>query len=88
MPFDMKVTLPRDVKHVDTARLIAAESAREAGCPSAPAEAFAGEVADAARRCLTAPQAKPHVTMAVEREPNALVVVIDHQVMRLPLRPL
>jgi len=85
MGFGMKVSLPRDERYVDTVRLIAVESAREAGCDVAPAEAFAGRVADAARICLTTPQSKPHVTIAVERETDALVVTIDHQVMRLAL---
>jgi hypothetical protein len=84
MGFEMKVSLPRDPRYVATARLIAAESAREAGCDGAPAEAFAGRVEDAARTCLSASHAR-HVMMAVEREPNALVVTIDHHVMRLSL---
>jgi hypothetical protein len=83
MGFAMKVSLPRDVRYAATARLIVAESAREAGCQRAPAEAFAGRVEDAARTCLSSSPSHPHVMMAVEREPNALVVTIDHQVMRL-----
>ena len=85
MGFEMKVSLPRDVRYVATARLIAAESAREAGCNGAPAEAFAVSVEDAARTCLSASPSDPHVTMAVAREPDALVVIIDHHVMRLAL---
>lgn len=81
----MKVSLPRDPRYAATARVIAVESAREAGCDGAPAEAFAGRVEDAARVCLAAFPANPHVMMAVEREPNALVVTIDHHVMRLSL---
>ena len=85
MGFVMKVSLPRDPRYAATARVIAAESAREAGCDGEPAEAFAGRVEDAARTCLAASPANPHVMMAVEREPNALVVTIDHHVMRLSL---
>ena len=81
----MKVSLPRDPRYAATARVIAAESAREAGCDGAPAEAFAGRVEDTARTCLSASPSNPHVMMAVEREPNALVVTIDHHVMRLSL---
>ena len=80
----MKISLPRDLRYVATARLIAVESAREAGCDGSPAEAFAGRVEDAARTCLSASQAV-HLMMAIEREPNALVVTIDHHVMRLTL---
>jgi hypothetical protein len=85
MGFEMKVSLPRDERYVATARLIAVESAREAGCNGAPAEAFAVRVEDAARTCLCASPSDPHVTMAVEREADALVVTIDHHVMRLTL---
>jgi len=85
MGFAMKESLPRDPRYVATARLIAVESARDAGCEGAPAEAFAGQVEDAARTCLSSSPANPHVAMAVEREPNALVVTIDHHVMRLAL---
>ena len=80
----MTISLPRDLRYVATARLIAVESAREAGCDGSPVEAFAGRVEDAARTCLSAPEAK-HLMMAIEREPNALVVTIDHHVMRLTL---
>ena len=85
MGFEMKVSLPRDARYVATARLIAAESAREAGCNGTPAEAFAGQVEDAARTCLAVSPSDPHAMMAVERQPNALVVTIDHHVMRLAL---
>jgi hypothetical protein len=85
MGFAMKVSLPRDPRYAATARLIAEESAREAGCNGAPAEAFAGRVEDAARSCLAEAPANPHVMMAVEREADALVVTIDHHVMRLAL---
>ena len=85
MEFQMRISLPCDIRYVATARLIAAESAREAGCDGAPAEAFAGHVEDVARTCLSAPQSKPHVVMAIAREADALVVTIDQQVMRLAL---
>jgi hypothetical protein len=85
MGFEMKVTLPRDERYVATARLIAAESVREAGCNGAPAEAFVVSVEDAARTCLSGSPSTPHVTMAVAREPDALVVTLDHHVMRLAL---
>ena len=85
MGFVMKVSLPRDPRYAATARVIAAESAREAGCEGEPVEVFAGRVEDTARTCLSASLSQPHVTMAVEREPNALVVTIDHHVMRLSL---
>lgn len=85
MNFEMKVSLPRDTRYVATARLIAVQSARDAGCEGGPAEAFAGRVEDVARTCLSASPSKPHVMMAVEREPDALVVTIDHHTMRLAL---
>jgi hypothetical protein len=85
MGFAMKVSLPRDPRYVATARLIAAASARDAGSDGAPAEAFAGQVEDAARTCLSGSPANPHVAMAIEREADALVVTIDHHVMRLAL---
>ena len=85
MGFEMKVSLPRDPRYVATARLIAAESAREAGCNGEPAEAFVGRVEDAARTCLSTSISDAHVTMAIEREPDALVITIDHHVMRLAL---
>ena len=85
MGSSMKVSLPRDERYVATARLIAAQSARDAGCDGGPAEAFAGRVEDIARTCLLGSHAKPHLTMAVEREPNALVVTIDQHIMRLAL---
>ena len=85
MGFAMKVSLPRDARYAATARLIAAESAREAGCASEPADAFAGRVEDAARTCLVAAPGQPHVMMAIELEPDALVVTIDRHVMRLAL---
>jgi hypothetical protein len=85
MGFEMTVSLPRDPRYVATARLIAALSAKEAGCAGAPAETFAGNVEDVARTCLSASIANPHATMAVTREPDALVVTIDQHVMRLTL---
>jgi hypothetical protein len=84
MGFEMRVSLPRDLRYVATARLIAVESLKEAGCAGAPAEAFVGQVEDAARTCLSAAPSN-HVTMAVAREADALVVTIDHHVMRLTL---
>lgn len=81
----MRVSLPRDVRYAATARLIAEQSAREAGCDATPAEDFAGRVEDAARTCLSVSPSDPHVMMAVERQPDALVVTIDHHVMRLAL---
>jgi hypothetical protein len=83
MGIEMTVRLPCDLRYVATARLIAAESVKEAGLAGAPAEAFVGQVEDTARSCLAA--AAPHVTMAVAREPGALVVTIDDHTMRLTL---
>ena len=85
MGIEMTVRLPCDLRYVATARLIAAESVKEAGAAGAPAEAFVGQVEDTARSCLAAAPAAPHVTMAVAREPGALVVTIDDHTMRLTL---
>jgi hypothetical protein len=85
MGFDMTVWLPCDPRYVATARLIATESVKEAGAAGAPAEAFVGQVEDAARTRLVASSARPHVTMAVRREPGALVVTLDNHAFRLAL---
>ena len=85
MGFVMTVSLPRDLRYVTTARLIAAQSAQECGCPGESAEAFAGHVEDEARKQLSADASAPHVQMGVERTPDALVVTIDSRVMRLTL---
>ena len=85
MGFEMKVSLPRDPRYVATARLIAVESVKEAGCAGAPADAFVGQVEDVARTCLSASPADHHVTMAVAREADALVVTIGQHVVRLTL---
>src|SRR3954467_11539482 len=86
MGFAMKVSLARDPRYAATARLIVEESAREAGCNGAPAEAFAGRVEDAARSCLAESPSNPHVMMAVEREPEAVGARIAHPVRRLALK--
>jgi hypothetical protein len=85
MSFFMRISLPRNPRYAATARLIAIQSARDCGCEGGPAEAFAGNVEDAARQRLAASDVKPHVMMAVERTADALVVTIDSQVMQLAL---
>ena len=85
MGFVMTVSLPRDIRYVTTARLIAVQSAQDCGCQGEPAETFAGRVEDEARKQLAAPAPAPHVHMGVERTADALIVTIDSQVMRLAL---
>ena len=86
MSFFMTVSLPRNPRYAATARLIAVQSAHDCGCEGAPAEAFAGNVEDAARKSLAvASGAKPHVMMAIERTSDALVVTIDSHVVELAL---
>jgi hypothetical protein len=85
MGFVMTVSLPRDLRYVATARLIAVQSAQDCGCESGPAETFAGRVEDEARKQLAAQASVLHVQMGVERTPDALVVTIDSHVMRLAL---
>ena len=86
MSFYMKVSLPRNPRYAATARLIAVQSAHDCGCEGGAAEAFAGDVEDVARKSLAeTSDAQPHVTMAVERTADALVVTIDSQVMQLAL---
>jgi hypothetical protein len=85
MAFDLTMSLPREPRYAATARLIAAEAAREAGSKGAPAEAFAMRVEDAARSSLTAPAGAGHVVIAVRRHTTALEITIDHHTMRLDL---
>ena len=85
MGFFMTVSLPRDSRYAAMVRVIAVQSAQDCGCESGPAQAFAGRVEDAARKCLAGDAATPHVLMAVERTDDALVVTIDSQVIQLAL---
>jgi hypothetical protein len=85
MRFFMTVSLPRDPRYAAMARVIAVQSAQDCGCQGSAAEAFAGSVEDAARKCLGSHEATPHVQMAIERTDDALVVTIDSQVMQLAL---
>ena len=85
MGFFMTISLPRNPRYAATARVIAVQSALDCGCEGSPAEAFAGNVEDAARKSLAASNAKPHVMMAIERTADTLVVTIDSQVMQLAL---
>ena len=86
MGFFMTVSLPRNPRYAATARLIAVQSAHDCGCEGGPADAFAGNVEDVARKSLAAASdTKPHVMMAIERTADALVVTIDSQVMQLAL---
>ena len=86
MGFYMTVSLPRNPQYAETARLIAVQSARDCGCEGGSADAFAGNVEDAARKSLAAdPGSKPHVLMAIERTADVLVVAIDSHVMQLAL---
>jgi hypothetical protein len=84
MEFDLTVSLPCEARYAATARLIAAEAAREAGSSGAPAESFAAQVETAARASLAAPGGA-HVVMAIHRHPGELVVRIDQRTMRLSL---
>ena len=82
----MKIALPRNPRYAATARLIAVQSAHDCGCEGGSAEAFAGNVEDAARKSLAAAsETTPHVMMAIERTADALVVTIDSHVMQLAL---
>ena len=81
----MTVLLPRDLRYAATARLIVAQSARDSGCDTGPADAFAGRVEDEARTLLSSAASSPHITLGVERTADALVVKIDSHVMRLAL---
>jgi len=85
MGYAMTISLPRHPRYAATARLIAAQSAHDCGCAAGPADVFAGSVEDAARQRLAADDPAPHVTMAVERTADALVVTIDAHVMQLAL---
>jgi hypothetical protein len=85
MSFFMTVSLPRNPRYAATARVIAIQSAHDCGCEGGRAEAFAGDVEEAARKSLAASDAKPHVVIAVERSADALVVTIDSQPMQLAL---
>lgn len=84
MEFDLTVSLPREVRYAATARLIAAEAARECGSAGAPAESFAAQVETAAHGSLQQP-AGPHVVMAVHRHSHELVVTIDQHTMTLAI---
>jgi hypothetical protein len=85
MGVEIKVWLPCDLRYVATARLIAIEFVREAGGAGGAAETFVGQVEEAARHSLAVALPSPHVTMAVTREPDALVVTIDDHTVRLTL---
>lgn len=85
MGFSMTISLPRHPRYAATARVIAIQSAHDCGCEGSPADTFAGDVEEVARKSLAASNAKPHVLMAIERRPDALVVTIDSQVMQLAL---
>jgi hypothetical protein len=85
MSFFMQISLPRDLRHAATARLIVAQSAQDCGCDAGSADAFADRVEDEARTQLARESTDPHIMMGVERKDDTLVVTIDSHVMQLAL---
>ena len=85
MEFDVRLSLPRDIRYAVTARLVALHAAREAGSSGASAEAFGAEVEHQARSCLSDRSARQHVVMTVARGHRALAVTVGPKTMTLEL---
>lgn len=79
--FRFSLTVPRDVRFVQTVRSLAVQAARYASCAEPVAERFGGSVEGAVRACLH--EASPDTSIAVEvrRHDGPLEFLVDGHIV-------
>ncbi len=81
--FELRVSLPHDVRFAETIRGLAAYAAQYVGCPDARADAFARAVEEAVRGHLSDPTATRDLPIVVRRTSGPLEIQIDTRTMTL-----
>ena len=83
--FELTISVPRDERFASTLRGLAVHAAQYAGCDAAAAEAFGGDVEEAARRSLErmAPDAVRPVV--VRRHDGPVEVLIDSRTISVDI---
>jgi hypothetical protein len=83
--FELTVSL-QDERFVSAVRALVDTAAKYAGCPSAPAAQFAGEVADAVNASLQQPRSgSDPLPVTLRRADGPLEVEVSGRVFRLEL---
>jgi hypothetical protein len=75
--FHLSLTLPRDPRFADTARDLAVQAAKQAGCTDIDAQKFGRRVEGTIRECLGRGEARETLPVVVRCNEGPVEVLVD-----------